>query len=194
MQHVVILGAGTAGTVMANRLARRYKTGLRTGQMRITLVDQDPLHVYQPGLLFIPFGSYTRDQVLKPRAAQVNDAVRYVQSGIAALDPAVIGIRAGAQVPDMDTLVSVPGMDHRWRYRPGDGVARLVDPAGRASHLVRPWCAATGDLLGFERLHASSGENGLRLVGYDIETGPGGTLRIAAHPAPRAAEIRITTP
>ncbi len=113
---------------------------------------------------------------------------------IAALDPAVIGIRAGAQVPDMDTLVSVPGMDHRWRYRPGDGVARLVDPAGRASHLVRPWCAATGDLLGFERLHASSGETGLRLVGYDIETGPGGILRIAAHPAPRAAEIRITTP
>lgn len=88
MQHVVILGAGTAGTVMANRLARRYKSGLKTGQFRITLVDQDPVHVYQPGLLFIPFGSYTRDQVLKPRAAQVNDAVRYVQSGIAALDPA----------------------------------------------------------------------------------------------------------
>ncbi|MFN0098425.1 MAG: NAD(P)/FAD-dependent oxidoreductase, partial [Gemmatimonadaceae bacterium] len=88
MQNIVILGAGTGGTVMANRLARRYKSGLRIGEVRITLVDQDPVHLYQPGLLFIPFGAYTRDQVVQPRAAHVNDKVRYVQSAIDRLDPA----------------------------------------------------------------------------------------------------------
>lgn len=88
MKHLLILGAGTAGTVMANRLARRYKTALRAGGMRITLVDQDAVHLYQPGLLFLPFGDYTRDQVMKPRVGQVNAAVRYVQSPINRLDPA----------------------------------------------------------------------------------------------------------
>lgn len=87
MQHILILGAGTAGTMMANRLVRRLKTGIRTGHIRITLVDQDPVHVYQPGLLFIPFGAYTREQVLKPRAAQLAGAVHYVQSAIERLDP-----------------------------------------------------------------------------------------------------------
>lgn len=88
MKHLVILGAGTAGTVMANRLARRYKSNIRSRTMHITLVDQDAVHIYQPGLLFIPFGSYTREQVVNPRAPQVNDAVRYVQSAIERLDPA----------------------------------------------------------------------------------------------------------
>ena len=88
MKNLVILGAGTAGTVMANRLARRYKSELRAGAVQITLVDQDAVHVYQPGLLFIPFGDYTREQVIKPRADHVNSAVRYVQSPIERLDPA----------------------------------------------------------------------------------------------------------
>lgn len=87
MRHLLILGAGTAGTVMANRLARRYKTALRAGDMRITLVDQDPVHLYQPGLLFIPFGDYTREQVERTRVAQINDDVRYVQSPIERLNP-----------------------------------------------------------------------------------------------------------
>ncbi len=93
MKHLVILGAGTAGTVMANRLARRYKAELRSKATQITLVDQDAVHLYQPGLLFIPFGDYTREQVLQPRAAHVNKAVRYVHSAIEHLDPATDTVR-----------------------------------------------------------------------------------------------------
>lgn len=61
--HIVILGGGTGGTLTANRLRRMYDEN----GCRITVVDQDDDHVYQPGLLFVPFG-----------AAQPNHLVRHM--------------------------------------------------------------------------------------------------------------------
>jgi sulfide:quinone oxidoreductase len=58
VKRVVILGAGTAGTIMANRLRKLHKKEIRTKEFSITVVDQDNRHVYQPGLLFVPFGTY----------------------------------------------------------------------------------------------------------------------------------------
>jgi sulfide:quinone oxidoreductase len=110
VKHLIILGAGTAGTVMANRLARRYKAELRSNAVTITLVDQDPIHVYQPGLLFIPFGAYTREQVLKPRAAHVNETVRYVQSSIERLDPGTDSVAlANGEVLSYDLCIIATG-------------------------------------------------------------------------------------
>jgi sulfide:quinone oxidoreductase len=51
-KQIVILGAGTGGTMMANRLRRR----LDADEAEIHVVDRDDNHVYQPGLLFVPFG------------------------------------------------------------------------------------------------------------------------------------------
>ncbi len=33
----------------------------------ITIVDQNTSHYYQPGFLFIPFGIYNADDVVKPK-------------------------------------------------------------------------------------------------------------------------------
>lgn len=63
MRHVVILGGGTAGTMMANKLVRQ----LDAAQWTITVIDRDDAHVYQPGLLFVPFGSYRADDLVRPR-------------------------------------------------------------------------------------------------------------------------------
>lgn len=110
MRHLVILGVGTAGTVMANRLARRFRPELKSGAMAITVVDQDAVHVYQPGLLFIPFGAYTREQVLRARPAQITDAVRYVQSPIERLDPATDTVTlADGQVLSYDLCIIATG-------------------------------------------------------------------------------------
>jgi sulfide:quinone oxidoreductase len=87
MKRIAILGAGTGGTIMANRLAKMYRRELKQGTMAITLVDQDDRHVYQPGLLFLPFGGYTPEQIVKPRRALVHDAVEYVQAGIDRVEP-----------------------------------------------------------------------------------------------------------
>jgi len=63
MKRIVILGAGTGGSMMANRLARL----LPEDGWRVTVIDRDDVHVYQPGLLFLPFGAYRTDEILKRR-------------------------------------------------------------------------------------------------------------------------------
>jgi len=64
MKKLVILGAGTAGTMMLNKL---YKV-LDREEWELTIVDQYKTHYYQPGFLFIPFGIYKKDDVIKPKA------------------------------------------------------------------------------------------------------------------------------
>ncbi|HRW99333.1 MAG TPA: FAD/NAD(P)-binding oxidoreductase, partial [Cyclobacteriaceae bacterium] len=64
MKNLLILGAGTAGTMMANKL---YKE-LDPLTWKITIVDRDEKHYYQPGFLFVPFGVYQPEDVVKPKA------------------------------------------------------------------------------------------------------------------------------
>ncbi|HKK45693.1 MAG TPA: FAD/NAD(P)-binding oxidoreductase [Balneolaceae bacterium] len=63
MKKLVILGGGTGGTLMANKLRK----ALPADDWKITLVDKEPNHYYQPGLLFIPFGLYKKEDIIKPK-------------------------------------------------------------------------------------------------------------------------------
>ena len=65
MRHLVILGGGTAGTMIANKLRHR----LDRAEWDITVVDRDDEHHYQPGYLFVPFGGYSHEQVVRSRHA-----------------------------------------------------------------------------------------------------------------------------
>ena len=76
--RIVILGGGTGGTLIANRLRRRY----RDEQATITVVDQDDRHVYQPGLLFVPFGLLDPDEIVKPRHRQLHDGILFRPTGV----------------------------------------------------------------------------------------------------------------
>ncbi|WP_457611502.1 type III sulfide quinone reductase, selenoprotein subtype [Lutibacter sp.] len=63
MKNLLILGAGTAGTMMLNKLHKE----LDKEEWKITIVDQYKTHYYQPGFLFIPFGIYNKQDVTKPK-------------------------------------------------------------------------------------------------------------------------------
>lgn len=63
MKRIVILGAGTAGTMMLNKLSK----ALDPEEWKLTIVDKEETHYYQPGFLFIPFGTYTKEDVIKPK-------------------------------------------------------------------------------------------------------------------------------
>src|SRR4029079_6905560 len=62
IRNLLILGAGTAGTLLANKLQHR----LARDEWTITIVDRSGLHYYQPGFLFLPFGLYHPEQVVRP--------------------------------------------------------------------------------------------------------------------------------
>jgi len=63
MKKIVIVGAGTAGTMMANKLRK----ALSKSEWEITIIDKNKTHYYQPGFLFIPFGGYTKEDVVKQK-------------------------------------------------------------------------------------------------------------------------------
>ncbi len=74
MKHLLVLGAGTAGTTAVNKLRPR----LPADEWSITIVDSKPGHHYQPGYLFIPFGVYEPDEIVKPTAPLITDGVELV--------------------------------------------------------------------------------------------------------------------
>ena len=61
MKTFLVLGAGTAGTMIARKMA----TKLDSSEWKVVLVDKDTRHYYQPGFLFIPFGKYEEKHVIK---------------------------------------------------------------------------------------------------------------------------------
>ena len=83
MKKLLILGAGTAGTVMANRLY----PALDKTEWEITIVDQYEVHYYQPGFLFIPFGIYNRNDVIKPKRDYLPPGINLKMSAIEVIEP-----------------------------------------------------------------------------------------------------------
>jgi len=106
MKKVVILGAGTAGTMMAAKL----RDVLEPETWQITVVDRDDRHVYQPGLLFIPFGVYTERDLFKPRSRFIPPGVDLVLGEMEAVDPERRRVHlAGGVRLDYDLLIVATG-------------------------------------------------------------------------------------
>ena len=105
-RRIVILGGGTGGTLAANRLRRTF----RESEATLTVVDQDASHVYQPGLLFVPFGLAHPEEIVRPRAQQLHDGVHYVQSAIdrVEIDHDVVHLANGDAL-DYDVLIVATG-------------------------------------------------------------------------------------
>ncbi len=81
MKNLVILGAGSAGTMMMSHLSKKLPK-----DWKITVVDKDETHYYQPGFLFLPFDTYTEDQVKKSKKQFVAPGVNYIQKAIDRID------------------------------------------------------------------------------------------------------------
>ena len=120
MRHIVILGGGTAGTMMASKLVRT----LPMDDWEITVVDQDDRHVYQPGLLFIPFRVYSERDLYKQRSSILPPAARLVIGDIDRIAPDEnrVALRSGESLP-YDFLIIATGS----RISPADTEGLLGD-------------------------------------------------------------------
>lgn len=108
MNKLVILGAGTGGTLIANKLRKK----LTTAEWKITIVDKDPQHYYQPGFLFIPFGIYNSSQVLKPKEKFLPSGVDYIIGEVEKVDPLSRKVfLSDAILLDYDYLIIATGTD-----------------------------------------------------------------------------------
>jgi sulfide:quinone oxidoreductase len=81
-KRIVVLGGGTGGTLAANRLRRL----LDRDAAEITVIDPDDAHLYQPGLLFVPFGLTRPASLIRPRAQQFRDGVTFLRAAVDRVD------------------------------------------------------------------------------------------------------------
>lgn len=118
MRRLLVLGAGTAGTMAVNKLRPR----LDPEEWEIVVVDQDLEHHYQPGYLFIPFGTYTPDEVVRPRERFLADGVELVLGEIDVIEPDDSRVRlADGRELAYDQLVVASGSTPRPDETPGMG-------------------------------------------------------------------------
>jgi sulfide:quinone oxidoreductase len=140
--RIVIVGAGAAGTAIANRLVTRLDGA------QITLVDGRAEHLYQPGLSLVAAG-------LKPASYTVSRTTDWLPQGVtlvaekaAAIDPVAKTVATDSgQVLAYDFLIVAPGLvlDH-------DAIAGFsLDMVGQngigalyagPEHAAKTWIAA----------------------------------------------------
>jgi sulfide:quinone oxidoreductase len=143
----VILGGGTAGTMIANKLRHR----LDRRDWNITVVDRDDEHNYQPGYLVVPFGGYSHDQVVRSRHTFLPDGVDFVVGAVDRVDAGgnVVILDDGRRLP-YDQLVIATGTTPRPDQTPGmlgrewrrgifdfytlEGAEALAEALGRFDH------------------------------------------------------------
>ena len=106
MRRLLILGAGTAGTMMANHLRPK----LAEDQWKVTIVDQEKTHYYQPGYLFLPFDIYKPKQIRKPIKNFIPKGAEWIRAEIDRIipDSNVVRLASGAQL-NYDVLVIATG-------------------------------------------------------------------------------------
>jgi len=112
-RQIVILGGGTGGTIIANRLRKRFAAD----DADIHVVDRDDSHLYQPGLLFVPFGLADPHELVRSRRRQLRSGVEFHQVDVesVALDRQRVLLAGGGELP-YDVLVVASGT----RLLPGE--------------------------------------------------------------------------
>lgn len=114
--HLVVLGAGTAGTTLVNKL--RPKLPLES--WRITVVDPEPKHYYQPGYLFVPFGLHEPGALTRSMRSLIREGVEIVEDAVAIVDPDEMRVvLEGGEVLEYDYLVIATGTHPRPDQTPG---------------------------------------------------------------------------
>jgi sulfide:quinone oxidoreductase len=108
MRKILILGSGAGGTVVANMLRKE----LVESEWEITIIDRKEQHHYQAGYLFIPFGIYSENDVIKPKKEFIPKGVDFVVDNVVKInkDERRVETEQGRRY-DYDWLVIATGCD-----------------------------------------------------------------------------------
>ena len=116
MKNLLVLGAGTAGTTLVNKLSKK----LSADEWSITVVDPRSEHHYQPGYLFIPFGDYKPSQVTRPQEDLMPQGVRWVNEAVDQIMPEESRVQlVDGSTLEYDQLVIATGTTPRPDQTPG---------------------------------------------------------------------------
>lgn len=85
-KKILIVGGGLAGTIIANGLCRNMARELRSGAVSIIVLGTSDQHMYQPGLLYLPFGKIREAELFRDQRKVLNRRVPYFVDPAANID------------------------------------------------------------------------------------------------------------
>jgi sulfide:quinone oxidoreductase len=140
-QRVLVVGGGTGGSIVANLLARRPG-------VEVTVVSRDATHLYQPGLLYVPFGWVTPEALVRPQRPLLHPRIRFIHDVVVEVDPIRRAARLAGGEIQADTLVlatgarlvpeEVAGLDDAHHFYTLEAALRLREALARfeGGHIV----------------------------------------------------------
>src|SRR5260221_3788953 len=105
-QHVMIVGGGVGGTIVANLLARH----LEPLDATVTLIESTGKHAYMPGWLYLPFNheGLESDQIIRDERGLLNRHVQHIRGTVTGIDTHNRELRVHYS-PGLDEIIGTGG-------------------------------------------------------------------------------------
>ena len=84
--NILIVGGGLSGTIVGNGLCRQLGPEIASGEVCITMLGNSDTHMYQPGLLYVPFGRFRESELFRPQRRVLDRRVPYLVDAAAEID------------------------------------------------------------------------------------------------------------
>jgi sulfide:quinone oxidoreductase len=76
-KRILIVGGGVAGTIVANGLCRQIRSKLSSGAVTMTMIGASDKHMYQPGLIYVPFGKMRESELFRDQRKILDSRVAF---------------------------------------------------------------------------------------------------------------------
>ncbi len=139
--RIVIIGAGAAGTAIANRLSNNLDGA------RLTIIDARKRHLYQPGFTLIAAGLKSPAYSTSATSDWLPRDITWIEEAAAEIDPEAKAVTtAGGQRVDYDYLIVAPGLKLDWDAIEGFSLDRVGENGLGAlyaspEHAAKTWAA-----------------------------------------------------
>ncbi|MFZ5824636.1 MAG: NAD(P)/FAD-dependent oxidoreductase [Bacillota bacterium] len=119
-KHLVVIGAGTGGLMVANHVARQLSREIERGEVSVTLLGDRDEYLYQPGLLYVAFDLMRPQELIRKIPNLLSPGIKFIKERAARIDPKgqTVQTESGRQVP-FDYLVLATGSDLNLAETPG---------------------------------------------------------------------------
>lgn len=109
-KSILIVGGGLSGTIVANGLCRQLGDELRKGAVTVTMLGNSETHLYQPGLLYVPFGRIREAELFRSQKKVLDRRVIFHLDAAKKIDVESKAVTTeGGRVHKYDYLVLATG-------------------------------------------------------------------------------------
>lgn len=118
-KRIVVLGGGSGGTMVANRLARQLGSEIKKQEVEVVLISDVEKHIYQPGYIFIALGEKEPEHFVREEKRLVHRNVTLVIDDIEKIDKDKKILQSKKQRYPYDILVIATGSYPDFNSLPG---------------------------------------------------------------------------